>query len=112
MTSDENKWLRFMICVALSCTGRDRPGFPPDAAEAADFVRDVLCIALGGRGRTVSVGTVPYPVTTKVPLLLSADGAEPRLFWYYPVQDREELSARLADLVSEMLDARPAPATA
>ena len=102
--------VRFMISVALACTGRDPPSLPLDAEEAADYLADVLGIALGAE--SVSVEAVSYPVTTKAPVCLSAGDGTRRMFWYYPLQDNEILSGRLADIVSELSNECTAPAIA
>ena len=111
MLLEGKMWTRFMINVAMACTVRESPKLPLNSCEAAAFVRDVLHIALNGQP-PVAVEVLPYPVTTKVPLLLSVGSSGPRLFWYYPTQGQDVLSEQLAELVSELQAEYPALATA
>ena len=102
MVLEGKMWIKFMISVAMGCTMKNRPGLPLDGNEAAAFIRDVLYIALDGSHQFISVEVIPYPVTTKVPLLISVGNGMSRLFWYYPIQDRDEMCEQLTDLVSEL----------
>ena len=112
MLLEGKMWIKFMINVAMACTVKERPELPLNSCEAAAFVRDVLHIALDGQHQPITVEVIPYPVTTKVPLLLSVGNSVPRLFWYYPTQSQDVMSEQLADLVSELQVEHPALATA
>ena len=97
---NQNKsWIRFMVSVAMACTNKDRPDVPLDKREAAEFLLDVLHIALNDRKHQIQIEAVPYPVTTKVPLTVRMDGSTPYLFWYYPMESREQLVEDVAELV-------------
>ena len=112
MLLEGKMWIKFMISVAMACTVKDRPGFPLDGNETAEFIRDVLYIALDGQHLPITVSVIPYRVTTKVPLVLTIGRSEPHLFWYYPTQSQDEMSDQLADLVCDLKVEYAALATA
>ena len=109
MMIERKNWIKFMVGVAMACTGKERPEFPLKAEAAAEFLRDVLQIALNDRKHDVRVEVVPYPVTTKAPLLVSLDDSKARLFWYYPMQEREQMASDIAELAMDLSGACKVP---
>ena len=102
MFVERNSWIKFMVGVAMACTGKERPDFPLKPREVADFVLDVLHIALNDRKHQIQIELIPYPITTKVPLAIRIDGSTPQLFWYYPMKSQEQTASDIADLVMEL----------
>ena len=98
----EDGWVRFMAGVAMACTASEGPRDPRHTQEAAAWLQEVLEIILGRDTHAIFVDAVPYPVTTKAPLLVRLDGGRARLCWYCPAQDRSAMADEIADLVRDV----------
>lgn len=89
---------RLSIAVAIECSLQDRPqdqDFNPQSA--AQYIENVLGIVFANSGRNYTVEPLPYPVCSKIPLIITCDGVDQCLFWFYPHVDQGMLAYMLED---------------
>ena len=107
MKIERKSFVRFAVAVALACY--DRPiDQEISAEEAATFLKWVIDMALGPNAADVTVETAykmvkkNYPVSSKMPLIISVAGVQQHLFWFYPHQAFEEMCDTLSEMLCEI----------
>ena len=101
MKIDENKYLRFDLAVALSCCNPPELGSELDGKKAAAYIEEALRVLLSNTGISVHVAPLPYPQCSKIPLVITLNGAEQRLLWFYPQMSTADLTEELEGLVCD-----------
>ena len=102
MRIGRESFIRFAVAVALACYD-----LPADRAmtseEAAQLVKWVIDMALGPNAADVTVEPMKnYPVSSKMPLIISVAGVQQHLFWFYPHQAFEEMCDTLSEMLCEI----------
>ena len=102
MKIERKSFVRFAVAVALACY--DRPiDQEISAEEAAVFLKWVIDMALGPDVAVVTVAPMKnYPVSSKMPLIISVAGVQQHLFWFYPHQAFEEMCDTLSEMLCEI----------
>ena len=102
MKIERKSFVRFAVAVALACY--DRPiDQEISAEEAAVFLKWVIDMALGPDAADVTVAPMKnYPVSSKMPLIISVAGVQQHLFWFYPNQAFEEMCDTLSEMLCEI----------
>lgn len=85
MKYDELTGFKCAVAVAVACLEDERPkgeSIQPEAA--AQYVSDVLEVLLSSAPVEATVEPMTYPRCCKIPLIISIDGHDACLYWYYP----------------------------
>lgn len=100
MISNDMTIFRIAIAVALNCAMSDQPKSGiTDSDSAAEYIGKVLDIVFANSVRTYTVRPLPYPHSSKIPLVIALDGVDQCLFWYYPHADQGCLALQLEDVL-------------
>lgn len=94
--------MNFILTVAIACS-RDYgvgPDISPD--KAAAHIKDVLQIAFSNTGYTFDVQPLAYPACSKIPLVITVNGDEQRLLWFYPQMPIATLAEELSSLMVDV----------
>ena len=102
MKIERKSFVRFAVAVALACY--DRPIEQEITADkAVILVKWVIDMALGPDAADVTVAPMKnYPVSSKMPLIISVAGVQQHLFWFYPHQAFEEMCDALSEMLCEI----------
>lgn len=104
MSCEELNVFRFAVTVAAVCMEDDRPPASDMTRElACEYIRGILDIALAHTGIEFRVQPMEYPVSSKIPVIISLEGLGDLLFWFHPYLDAcsvaSELEGTLHDAV-------------
>ena len=101
MKTNETSYFPFAVAVAVNCSAVDLSGnATPD--QAAAYVEDILSVIFSNTDVTASVEPMAYPVTSKIPLIITLNDSVQRLLWFYPQMSACELAAELEGLFSDV----------
>ena len=89
---------QFALSVAAACCPKDADDEP---AGIARYLKAVLASALQGIGVEVQTKPIPYRIGSKVPVMITLSGQEPRLLWYRKGMAAMTLSDELFWLLSD-----------
>ena len=96
MKYDELTGFKCAVAVAVACLEDERPkgeSIQPEAA--AQYVSDVLEVLLSSAPVEATVEPMTYPRCCKIPLIISIDGHDACLYWYYPNATASEVAQEL-----------------
>ena len=102
MKTTINSYFRFLVLEAMVT---NEPPITEELSEqdAIDLVKRVICIALQKDESEVQVERLEnYPHCCKMPLLISVDGGDDQLFWFYPQQPFAKMCAALRDMLEDL----------
>ena len=101
MKTNETSYFTFAVAVAVNCSSVD---LSADATpeQAAAYVEDVLCVIFTNTGVSASVEPMAYPVTSKIPLIITLNDSVQRLLWFYPQMPIATLAEELSGLMSDI----------
>ena len=94
-----NGFLSFALSVAAACNNRQTP---ETAAEAEVYLAEILNMAFANTGIHADVQAMAYPPSCKFPMIITINGTQRRLLWFYPNQPISKLSSELADLLCDV----------
>ncbi|MCF2661183.1 hypothetical protein [Pseudoflavonifractor phocaeensis] len=101
MKTNETSYFTFAVAVAVNCSAVDlSANASPD--QAAAYVEDILSVIFSNTDVTASVEPMAYPVTSKIPLIITLNDSVQRLLWFYPQMSACELAAELEGLFSDV----------
>ena len=89
---------RFALSAAVVCcpfAADDEP------ATITHYLKAVLASALQGIGVEVETKPIPYRIGSKVPVMITLSGRDPRLLWYQKGMSAAALSNELFWLLSD-----------
>lgn len=89
---------QFALSVAAACCPKDADDKP---AGIARYLKAVLASALQGIGVEVETKPIPYRIGSKVPVMITLSGRDPRLLWYQKGMSAAALSNELFWLLSD-----------
>ena len=85
---------QFALSVAAACC-------PKDADDEPAGIARLLASALQGIGVEVETKPIPYRIGSKVPVMITLSGRDPRLLWYQKGMSATALSNELFWLLSD-----------
>lgn len=103
MNNDGMKFYHLAIAVAVACNADTRPKSNTEPGKAAQFVQDVLEMALASTGLKFEVKPLSYPRCGKTPLVIRVAGRDVSLFWYYPNMKDNDLALELESALNTVL---------
>ena len=100
MKTNETSYFTFAVAVAVNCSSVD---LSTDATpeQAAAYLEDVLSVIFTNTGVSASVEPMAYPVTSKIPLIITLNDSVQRLLWFYPQMSTADLTEELEGLVCD-----------
>ena len=101
ITMDMN-YIKFAVAVAANCSKYAAPNVASTPDEAAEYIREILDVLYSGTSVTAQVMPLVYPRCSKIPLIISLDGAAQSLLWFYPQMTIPELANELEGLLLMM----------
>ena len=101
MKTNETSYFAFAVAVAVNCSAVDLSA-DATADQAAAYVEDILSVIFSNTDVTASVEPMAYPVTSKIPLIITLNDSVQRLLWFYPQMSACELAAELEGLFSDV----------
>lgn len=101
MKTNETSYFTFAVAVAVNCSAVDL-GANATPNQAAAYVEDILSVIFSNTDVTASVEPMAYPVTSKIPLIITLNDSVQRLLWFYPQMSACELAAELEGLFSDV----------
>ena len=99
--TNETSYFTFAVAVAVNCSAVDL-GANATPDQAAAYVEDILSVIFSNTDVTASVEPMAYPVTSKIPLIITLNDSVQRLLWFYPQMSACELAAELEGLFSDV----------
>ena len=101
MKTNETSYFTFAVAVAVNSSAVD---LNADATpeQAAAYVEDILSVIFSNTDVSASVEPMAYPVTSKIPLIITLNDRVQRLLWVYPQMSACELAAELEGLFSDV----------
>ena len=101
MKTNEESYFTFAVAVAVNCSCVDlSPDATPD--QAAAYVEDILSVIFSNTDVSVRVEPLKYPVTSKIPLIITLNDSVQRLLWFYPTMSCSDLATELEGLLSDI----------
>ena len=101
MKTNETSYFTFAVAVAVNCSAVDL-GANATPDQVAAYVEDILSVIFSNTDVTASVEPMAYPVTSKIPLIITLNDSVQRLLWFYPQMSACELAAELEGLFSDV----------
>ena len=101
MKMNDTSYFTFAVAVAVNCSEMDLSA-NPTPEQAAAYVEDVLSVTFSNTGITASVEPMAYPVTSKIPLIITLNGRAQRLLWFYPQMSACQLASELEGVFSDI----------
>lgn len=100
MKTNETSYFTFVVAVAVNCSAVD---LRPDATseQAAAYVEDILSVIFSNTDVSASVEPMNYPVTSKIPLIITLNDSVQCLLWFYPQMSCSQLATELEGLFSD-----------
>jgi len=89
----------YSIAVAFACLGCEKPEKDADVSDITDFISKILSLAFNGADFTYTVRCMNVPVMSKIPLLISINAGEERLFWYGAFESNGDFVREFADFI-------------
>ena len=99
--TNETSYFTFAVAVAVNCSAVDL-GANATPDQAAAYVEDILSVIFSNTDVSASVEPMAYPVTSKIPLIITLNDSVQRLLWFYPQMSCSELAAELEGLFSDV----------
>ena len=94
--------MNFALTVAIACSRDYGTVSDPTPEQAAEQIQNVLEIAFSNTGYSFDVQPLTYPVTSKIPLVITINDEIKRLLWFYPQMPIATLAEELSGLMSDI----------
>lgn len=111
MNSEEMSIFRFSVAVAVASMEDVRPRSGDITGECAcSYLREILEMVFAHTGVEFSVRSLPYPPSSKVPMIITVKDAGQCLFWFHPSASicaiASDLEGALHDIVQNVFCVR------
>lgn len=103
MKNNGRNYFRCAAAVAITCLEDEKPNLDMERSEMAEYIQNVLEVLFYNADLHIRTWAMPYPKSSKTPILIEIPGQGIFLLWYSPQMDAYTLAEELEGLLYDPL---------